>query len=110
MTHSSLLQAALAGYQVQLDQIKAKMDELRRQLDGPAPRSEATVTPPKQHGMSAAGRRRIAAAQRRRWAERRASEGSPAKARKMSAAGRKRIAEAARKRWAAFRAQKAVAK
>jgi len=54
--------------------------------------------------MSAAGRRRIAAAQRQCWVELKKAAGAPAKARpkvkrKMSAAGRKRIAEATRKRW-----------
>jgi len=61
--------------------------------------------------MSAAGRRHIAAAQRKRWAAVKKSQAQgkgaekPAapKKRKMSAAARKRIGEATRKRWAAFR-------
>jgi hypothetical protein len=59
-------------------------------------------------GMSAAGRARIAAAQRRRWAKaRKRKSGRPAiKVRKFSAAGRARIAAAAKARWARFRAQK----
>ena len=62
--------------------------------------------------MSAAGRKRIAEAQRKRWkAFHQAQEPAAAKkaapaARRMSAAGRKRIAEATKKRWAAFRKAK----
>jgi hypothetical protein len=61
--------------------------------------------------MSAAGRARIAAAQRARWAKVRAN-GSKTnvvampKKRKMSAAARKRIAAAQRARWANARAAK----
>jgi|ERR1700722_6281802 len=55
--------------------------------------------------MSAAGRARIAAAQRARWAKVKGKVGKPAKKgkRKMSAAGRAKIAAAARKRWAAVK-------
>jgi len=61
----------------------------------------------KKGGMSAAGRARIAAAQRRRWAKlRKGKAGRPAKkGRGMSAAGRARIAAAQKRRWAAFRAK-----
>jgi len=67
--------------------------------------------------ISAASRRKMAQAQRARWA--RAGEGSQPAAgaakttgsapvkRVISAAGRKRIAAATRARWAKFRAQKA---
>jgi hypothetical protein len=62
-------------------------------------------------GISAAGRRRIAAAQRARWARvKRGKVVSIAKApksrtRKISAAGRARIAAAQRRRWAALRSK-----
>jgi hypothetical protein len=61
--------------------------------------------------MSAAARRRIAAAQRARWAKfRKPSSAANARTSKpgshrISAAGRKRIAAAARARWARVRAQ-----
>jgi hypothetical protein len=66
--------------------------------------------------MSAAGRRRIAEAQRRRWTKARkedeASE-TPTKAapkkRRISAAARARIAAATKKRWKAWREEKAGA-
>ena len=62
--------------------------------------------------LSAAGRERIAAAQRARWAKVRGNAGqkqnvlSMPKKRTMSAAARKRIAAAQRARWAKFRAAK----
>jgi hypothetical protein len=62
------LQAALVGYQQQLEEIQTKMNELRRRL-GSAPASAAAPVPGRKHRMSAAGRARIAAAQRARWAK-----------------------------------------
>jgi len=55
--------------------------------------------------MSAAGRRRIAAAQRARWAKLKQTRLQRAK-RKMSASARKRIAAAQRARWAKLEAEK----
>jgi hypothetical protein len=49
--------------------------------------------------ISAAGRARIAAAQRARWAKQKARSGTPKK-RTMSVAARKKIAAAQRARWA----------
>jgi hypothetical protein len=67
-------------------------------------------------GMSAAGRARVAAAQRARWAKIKASRAgrevpTPAKApgrpkRKISAAGRARIAAAQKARWAKIKTEK----
>jgi len=62
------------------------------------------------HSMSAAGRRRISLAQKRRWARVRAqnvvSIAPKQGKRKLSAAGRRRIALAQKARWAKFRAGK----
>ncbi|MBZ5728993.1 MAG: hypothetical protein LAP87_28950 [Acidobacteriia bacterium] len=58
--------------------------------------------------MSAAARKRIGDAQRKRWAEsRKISEPAtaPKRKRKLSAAGRRAIAEATKKRWARFWAE-----
>jgi hypothetical protein len=56
--------------------------------------------------LSGAGRQRIAAAQRARWAKRKsAAKSAPAK-RRISAAGVARIRAAAKARWAKIRAQK----
>jgi len=68
---AGILQAALLGYQQQLEIVNTKMSELRRRLG-----TRATSTPgitnsrphPKKHRISPEGRARIAAAQRRRWA------------------------------------------
>ena len=72
---TATLQAALVGYQQQLEQIEAKMGELRRRLGksaGVKPAAAATAmtrSAPRKHRMSAEGRARIAAAQRARWAK-----------------------------------------
>jgi hypothetical protein len=56
--------------------------------------------------MSVAGRKRVAAAQRARWAKQKAG-GEPAKPKRtMSAAARRKIAAAQRARWAKARAKK----
>ena len=72
---TATLQAALVGYQQQLDQIQAKMSDLRRRLGksaGVKPAASAAPaarSAPRKHRMSAEGRARIAAAQRARWAK-----------------------------------------
>ena len=69
--------------------------------------------------MSALARRKIAAAQRKRWAKARKAakptpakpekkSAPPAKKRRMSTAARRRIADAQKKRWAAIKAKKAT--
>jgi len=61
----------------------------------------------KKRGMSAAGRARVAAAQRARWAKIKKAKPAakaPAKRHKMSAAGRARISAAAKARWAKAKA------
>lgn len=110
----SILEAALIGFQHRHDEIATKMDEIRSRLGRSADHSPAGASAhrPKKRTMSASARRRIAAVQRKRWAEfKKAKEAPVPKKRRMSAAGRKRIADAARRRWAAFRtAQKAALK
>ena len=109
---SETLQAALVGYQHQLEQIEAKMADLRSRLKGEAAAAPAEAAPPARGGkrpLSTAARRRIARAQRKRWAEYHKAKEAPAKKRHMSPAARERIAEATRKRWAEFRANKAAA-
>jgi hypothetical protein len=105
MTHDrSFLEAALIGYGHQLALIGQAMAELRRRI-GSTPPPPAKRT---KRFLSVAARARIAAAQRKRWAELKSAAKAPPKKRKLSAAARKRIAEANRKRWAAFRAAKAT--
>jgi len=70
---SSLLEAALIGYQKQKQEIEAAIADIQRRL-GSASAATAGFGPVKQarrqskHRISAEGRARIAAAQRRRWA------------------------------------------
>jgi hypothetical protein len=106
-TDYSLLEAALVGYQHQRELLAVKIAEIQRQL-GNAP-AAALDEMPKKRTMNEAARKRIAIAQRKRWAEFHKTQGAPAKKRMMSAEGRERIAEATRKRWAEFRAAKAAA-
>src|SRR5947209_2121411 len=77
MTDQELMAAALIGLESQHSQIVTRMAELRRQIGGrrrrPAQKSagvDSSEPPPqKRRTMSAAGRKRIAAEQRKRWAK-----------------------------------------
>src|SRR5579859_7231848 len=94
----NLLQAALAGYLHHLAGIDRRIAELQARLGGTA---SETSAPPKKGTMSVAGRKRVAAAQKKRWAAVKQAKAAQARPkRKMSAAARKRIGDAARKRWA----------
>ena len=70
MAHSddrSLLEAALVGYESRRLTITTAIADIQKRLankDG----LPASVAPPKKHWLSAEGRARIAAAQRKRWA------------------------------------------
>src|SRR4051794_8019975 len=94
---NEIITAAIAGFEQQKQQIDAQIAELRGTLSGVAASPAAAEEPVrrKRRKMSAAGRARIAEAQRKRWA---GSEGTSKaatsqvpKKRKMSAAGRKAI-------------------
>lgn len=64
------LEAALVGLQLQRDEIENKMSDLRRQIGGRNGTRPLGSTPVvKRRGMSAAARKRIVAAQRKRWAD-----------------------------------------
>jgi hypothetical protein len=111
-TGNDLLAMALIGYEAAKAKINATIAEIEAKLGrrGPVRPRAATdgAATPAKRTMSAAGRKRIAAAQRKRWAVTKAQGKSAAKPatpkkRKMSAAARKRIGEATRKRWAAYR-------
>ena len=70
---TTTLQMALIGYEAERDKIQEKIAELQRQLKIRNHRAYTTVavTPVKRsrRRMSAAARKRIAAAQKARWAE-----------------------------------------
>jgi hypothetical protein len=105
-TDHDFLQAALAGYLHHLSEINQKIAELRARIGN---RADGTTAPARRRTMSKDGRRKIAAAQKKRWAA--VKQAKPAQAkprRKMSAAARKRIGDAARKRWASLKAKQKV--
>jgi hypothetical protein len=112
-----ILAAAIQGFQSQKTKLAAQIAELKAMLSGGPVETAATPEPAKrkQRRISAAGRRAIAEAQRKRWAaSKKAAQPSSHKAapkpkRKLSAAGRKAIADATKKRWARVRAAKAKA-
>ena len=75
MVDTSLLEAALFGYQARLKEIDETMADIRGRLgirrDGrrlSAPSTSPAPAPRKRRRLSAAARKRIAAAQRARWA------------------------------------------
>jgi hypothetical protein len=117
---NEILAAAIEGFEAQKKHIDTQIAEIRQKLGGGSAEPAATPEPGrKRRKMSAAGRKRIAEAQRKRWAASRKGSAAPAKAakteappkpkRRLSAAGRKRIIEATKKRWAVVRAAAAKA-
>ena len=91
--------------------LKDKIESLAkriRKLMGSASKPVSEPKPKKRRKMSAAGRARIAAAQKARWAKMKGKKLSakPVKKakRKMSAAARAKISAAAKKRWAKAKA------
>lgn len=93
--------------------IKDKIESLQNELNGVIGASNsapAGAAPKKKRTMSAAGRARIAAAQKARWAkakETKMAAGSTKRPkRQMSAAARAKISAAAKARWAKWKAAK----
>jgi hypothetical protein len=80
MSDSSILETALIGLQHQLTQVDTKIADIRRKLGVRAPRVSSTTVqaegPRKQQRrkLSAAARKRIGEATRKRWAEFRAKK------------------------------------
>ena len=109
--------AAIAGFEVQKNHIDSQIAELRSMLDGGSkePSTTTEIAKPRKK-RSAAVRRKMALAQRARFAKlKQSSEPSQAesakpKKRKLSAAGRKNIIEATKRRWAVIRAAKEAGK
>jgi hypothetical protein len=114
----NVLTAALEGLELQRERVDAQIAEVRRMLRSqPEPATEgAEPAAPRKRRMSAAGRKRIADAARKRWAALRESRTAPeavkaapktaaAKTpkRKVGAAARKRMAESQKRRWAEAR-------
>jgi hypothetical protein len=89
--------------------IKEQIETLQREIEGIASgtpvSSQVIEDTPTRRGMSAAGRARVAAAAKVRWARIRAAKGAAApKRRTMSAAAKAKIAASARARWAKAKA------
>jgi hypothetical protein len=109
---TEILTAAIVGFEAQKRQLDSQIAELRQMLSPASANGAAPEPTTPRRKMSASARRRIAAAQKKRWTEAREKAGSatklspaPAKKkRRISAAGRKAIIEATKKRWAAVRA------
>ena len=110
---NDILAAAIEGFEDRKKRIDAQIAEIRQLMTGDRTEPAATPEPGrKRRKVSAAGRKRMAEAQRKRWAAKKQSSEAPKAAkpeaqkpkRKMSAAGRKRISEATKRRWALVRA------
>ena len=119
-TDTELLKAALFGYQVQSERLAATIAGIQAQLGHRGPGRPKAATngseppAPKKRTMSASARKRIALAQKKRWAtyhEQQSEPSKPAKRkkRKMSAEGKARIAAATKARWEAYRKAKGKA-
>src|SRR5689334_24173151 len=103
-----IIEAAIVGFEAQKRQIDEQLTELRALLT-PAANVPAPTAGRRRRGrMSAAGRRAIADAQRKRWAVKRGESPAPRapkrRKRKLSPEGREAIVAALKKRWAAKKA------
>jgi hypothetical protein len=89
------------------DKIQSLENELHRIL-GSSVKPAAAVASKKKRKMSAAGRAKIAAAQKARWAKVKGQkvEQSQPRKRRMSVAARRKISLAAKARWAKIKAKK----
>jgi hypothetical protein len=105
-----IIEAAIAGFEAQKQNIDAQIAELRSMLSG----TSASSAPSTKRGgakrrLSPEALERIREGQRRRWAAAKGGAAAPAKAgkkpkRKLSPEGRKAIVAALKKRWAAKKA------
>jgi len=91
-----IIAAAITGFELQKGQLALKIAELRAMLPGATNGSAAPqATAPKRRKLSAAARKRIAAAQKERWAKYRGESKPPAPApkprRKLSAAAKAKL-------------------
>ena len=107
---TEVIMAAIEGFEVQKSRIDAQIADLREMLAGNKPDANASIAlrDTARRKMSAAARKRIGDAQRKRWATSKGNTAPATKAakpkRKLSAAGRANIVAALKKRWAAKKA------
>jgi hypothetical protein len=82
---STLLAAALEGLELQKQRVEEQIQQVRSMLGGKRPKAAATAEPEsvekpaRRRQLSEASRKRIAAAQKRRWAAYRKGEAAKAK-------------------------------
>jgi hypothetical protein len=89
----STLEMALVGYEAERQKIEAAIAAIRKQVDGHAAAPAVDGAHRPKRNMSAAARRSIAAAQRKRWAAFHAEKkAGNAPKRKMSAAAKAKLA------------------
>ena len=111
-----IINAAVEGFEQQKLRIDVQIAELRQMLTGtPTGTAASSEVPKGKRRMSAAARKRIGDAQRKRWAavKKTSSPVAPAAAkpkRRLSAAGKAAIVAALKKRWAAKKTTPAVVK
>jgi hypothetical protein len=109
-----IITAAIAGFQAQKRHIDSNIAELRNMLHARHAVAAAASSKPKRK-VSLASRRRMALAQKQRWAAVKGhfqanSAASPHRPKgRISEEGRKRIIAATKKRWALIRAREAKA-
>jgi hypothetical protein len=65
---NTLLEAALLGYQAEQKRIQTAISDLQKRIGGKSATPKSPPAARKKHRISAEGRARIAAAQRKRWA------------------------------------------
>lgn len=83
-TNADILLYALTHLEQERDRIQEKIDhvnsQLGRKVSAPAASGAADPAPKKRRTLSASARKRIAAAQKKRWAEHRKAQAKAAKA------------------------------
>ena len=109
--NKEVIQAAIEGFEAKKRRINEQIVQLKGMLRSASSESISVSPSNGRHTMSVAARKRIADAQRKRWAAVKKGAVSevvasaPKKAkRRLSPEGRRRIIEATKKRWAAVRA------
>ena len=108
----SNLDNALKELKLKRDRARSEVQKLNQLISGIESLSSTGISQkaiPSARTVSAASRRKMALAQKARWAKLKAQTAAPKPKRHISAAGKKRIAAAARARWAKIRALKKAA-
>jgi hypothetical protein len=68
MPDTQTLKMALIGFRIEREKVQARIHEIEKRLGGRMTQSEPPAAAPKRRRMSAAARKRIADAQKKRWA------------------------------------------